>query len=267
MRPQAQRRSAQHDQLLLLAQLGRLAPAVQVALTLPLLIGFVFYVRWLERGIAHLRESKGNIVTIASIAAKHPDAGPLAYTVSKAGVWMLTKVLALELARHKIRVNTIAPGPVDTPGAAERLFPDPMIMEGIRKTIPLRRFATLSPVPGFRRWLERNADKALLGRIADPAWHLGAVPEDLEKQLTRLCAYYLLHAKQDEEPLDPVAFPAVELIKAAGERGWKGSDVAGAEPVERVGQVFGDLIGVPTFDLMALHHVDELTVLQQRDRR
>jgi malonyl-CoA decarboxylase len=69
----------------------------------------------------------------------------------------------------------------------------------------LRRFATLSPVPGFRRWLERNADKALLARIADPAWHVGAVPDDLEKQLTRLCAYYLLHAKQGEEPLDPVA--------------------------------------------------------------
>jgi malonyl-CoA decarboxylase len=74
-----------------------------------------------------------------------------------------------------------------------------------REFAHLRRFATLSPVPGFRRWLERNADKALLGRIADPAWHLGAVPEDLEKQLTRLCAYYLLHAKQAEEPLDPVA--------------------------------------------------------------
>ena len=65
---------------------------------------------------------------------------------AKAGVLALTRTLAVEWARHKIRVNAIAPGPVDTPGAAERLFPDPMIMEGIRKTIPLRRFANLEEI-------------------------------------------------------------------------------------------------------------------------
>ena len=65
---------------------------------------------------------------------------------AKAGVLAMTKTLAVEWARHKIRVNAIAPGPVDTPGASARLFPDPAIIEGIRKTIPLRRFATLEEV-------------------------------------------------------------------------------------------------------------------------
>ena len=65
---------------------------------------------------------------------------------AKAGVLAMTRTLAVEWARHKIRLNAIAPGPVDTPGAAKRLFPDPMIMEGIRKTIPLRRFATLEEI-------------------------------------------------------------------------------------------------------------------------
>lgn len=65
---------------------------------------------------------------------------------AKAGVLALTRTLATEWARHKIRCNAIAPGPVDTPGAAERLFPDPMIMEGIRKTIPARRFANLEEI-------------------------------------------------------------------------------------------------------------------------
>jgi malonyl-CoA decarboxylase len=80
------------------------------------------------------------------------------------------------------------------------------VAEVLKREFPhLRRFATLSPIPGFRRWLEHAADKELLSRIADPAWHLGEVPEELQKQLTRFCAYYLLHAKQAEEPLDAVA--------------------------------------------------------------
>jgi malonyl-CoA decarboxylase len=80
------------------------------------------------------------------------------------------------------------------------------VAEELKREFPhLRRFATLSPVPGLRRWLDRAGDRELLKKIEDPAWHLGEVPEALQKQLTRLCAYYLLHAKQGEEPLDPVA--------------------------------------------------------------
>ncbi len=73
-------------------------------------------------------------------------AGVVHSAAAKAGVLALTRTLAVEWARHKIRVNAFAPGPVDTPGAAERLFPDPMIMEGIRKTIPARRFANLQEI-------------------------------------------------------------------------------------------------------------------------
>ena len=80
------------------------------------------------------------------------------------------------------------------------------VAEELKRELPhLRRFATLSPVPGFRRWLDGVADPALLGRLRDPAWHLGEVTEALQKQLLRLCAYYLLHAKLGLEPLDAVA--------------------------------------------------------------
>jgi malonyl-CoA decarboxylase len=80
------------------------------------------------------------------------------------------------------------------------------VAEELKREFPhLRRFATLSPVPGFRRWLDQTADKTLLEKISDPAWHLGEIPEILQTQLSRLCAYYLLHAKQGEEPVDAVA--------------------------------------------------------------
>jgi malonyl-CoA decarboxylase len=85
------------------------------------------------------------------------------------------------------------------------------VAEELKREFPhLRRFATLSPVPGFRRWLSEAkvpAEKGggLLRRLDDPAWHLGEIPEALERLLTSLCAYYLVHAKQGLEPLDPVA--------------------------------------------------------------
>jgi malonyl-CoA decarboxylase len=80
------------------------------------------------------------------------------------------------------------------------------VAEDLKREFPhLRRFATLSPIPEFRRWLEKNAAPELRERIADPAWHLGEVPDALEKELLRLCAYYLVKAKEGEEPLCPVA--------------------------------------------------------------
>jgi malonyl-CoA decarboxylase len=80
------------------------------------------------------------------------------------------------------------------------------VAEDLKREFPhLRRFATLSPIPGFRRWLEKNADGALLARLQEPAWHLGEVPEAVQKQLLRLCAWYLLRGKKKDEPLDAVA--------------------------------------------------------------
>ena len=72
---------------------------------------------------------------------------------AKAGVLAMTRTLAVEWARHKIRVNAIAPGPVHTAGASEKLFPDEKIEEGIRRTIPLRRFASLEEVADAAAYL------------------------------------------------------------------------------------------------------------------
>jgi 2-dehydro-3-deoxy-D-gluconate 5-dehydrogenase len=59
----------------------------------------------------------GKIVNIASIDALHPTGNLVHYDASKGGVVMVTKALALELGPHKISVNAIAPGAIETPGA------------------------------------------------------------------------------------------------------------------------------------------------------
>lgn len=62
-----------------------------------------------------MAQRQGRIVTIASIAGAIPRLHAAAYGVSKAGVRMFTKCLALELAPYGVTVNAIAPGPTETP--------------------------------------------------------------------------------------------------------------------------------------------------------
>ena len=92
------------------------------------------------------------------------------------------------------------------------------VAEDLGREFPrLKTFATLSPIPGFRTWLAsgtglREGDPshaelaALLAKLDAQDWFKDkARAAEILKQLTRLCAYYLLHVKQDDEPLDAVA--------------------------------------------------------------
>lgn len=81
----------------------------------------------------------GAIVNIASIAAAVPFPGSGEYSVSKAGIVMLTKVLAAELASRGVRVNAIGPGVIETPMTAFLQQAEPM-RQALLAGIPLARF-------------------------------------------------------------------------------------------------------------------------------
>ena len=71
-----------------------------------------------QAALPHLRESTGNIVTVASISGIQGQPWNSAYCASKGGLLLLMKSLAVELAGDGIRVNCVCPGGVDTPLSA-----------------------------------------------------------------------------------------------------------------------------------------------------
>jgi malonyl-CoA decarboxylase len=87
------------------------------------------------------------------------------------------------------------------------------VVEELQAEFPqLKRFSTLSPVPGFRRWLtqqlaeESNPDAALLPELArDGWWHDPEQSEPLRAALMRLCATYLTRRPSPGNRIDPVA--------------------------------------------------------------
>ena len=81
----------------------------------------------------------GRIVSITSGAAFVPTSQSAAYAASKAGLVALTRVLALELAPHRITVNAVAPGLTDT--AQPRSFYSDADLQAIAGRIPAGRIA------------------------------------------------------------------------------------------------------------------------------
>jgi NAD(P)-dependent dehydrogenase (short-subunit alcohol dehydrogenase family) len=112
-------------------------------------------------------ESKrgGTILNVVANYAWTGAAGVVHSASAKAGVVAMTQTLAVEWARHRIRVNAIAPGPVHTEGASARLFPDERIVEGIRQTIPLRRFASHDEVAQAASYLLSDYAAYVTGEV------------------------------------------------------------------------------------------------------
>ncbi len=113
--------------------------------------------RMVETGVG------GSIVNIASILALRVAGAVMPYAVSKAGIVQMTKALALEWARHGIRVNAIAPGYVETELNADFLASEPG--EAMRKRVPLRRFGQLAELSGPLLLLASDAGAYMTGAV------------------------------------------------------------------------------------------------------
>src|SRR5918999_5260966 len=86
------------------------------------------------------RGAGGSIVSILANYVWTGSAGTIHSAAAKAGVMSLTQTLAVEWAQHKIRVNAVAPGPVESAGAARQLWNTPDAVERITRMVPLKRW-------------------------------------------------------------------------------------------------------------------------------
>jgi NAD(P)-dependent dehydrogenase (short-subunit alcohol dehydrogenase family) len=86
------------------------------------------------------RGGGGSIVSILATYAWTGSAGTIHSASAKAGVMAMTQTLAVEWAPHRIRVNAVAPGPIESPGAAKQLWSSPEAVEAIKGRVPLGRW-------------------------------------------------------------------------------------------------------------------------------
>ena len=108
-------------------------------------------------------ETGGVIVTIASELGLRVSKGVLPYAVSKAGLIQMTKALALELAKHNIRVNAIAPGYVETD--LNREFLKSEEAQKMIRNIPQRRPGTVDDLTGPLLLLASDASAYMTGTV------------------------------------------------------------------------------------------------------
>ncbi|HXG56477.1 MAG TPA: 2,4-dienoyl-CoA reductase [Vicinamibacterales bacterium] len=86
------------------------------------------------------RGGGGSIVSILANYVWTGSAGTIHSAAAKAGVMSMTQTLAVEWAKHRIRVNAVAPGPIESPGAAKQLWDSPEAVQRITDMVPLQRW-------------------------------------------------------------------------------------------------------------------------------
>ncbi len=119
----------------------------------------------------------GAIVNIASLNSHVPMYGGVAYTCAKAGVEMLSRNAALELATHRIRVNTVSPGLTDTPLTA------PMkdiagVEAAYMQRIPMQRWGSPDEMAAAALFLASDDASYISGSnlFVDGAWETTGYP-------------------------------------------------------------------------------------------
>ncbi|HWA32980.1 MAG TPA: SDR family oxidoreductase [Cyclobacteriaceae bacterium] len=106
----------------------------------------------------------GSVINMSSIAGDTPDPGLGMYSVSKAALNMLTRVMAKEWAADNIRVNAICPGLIKTK-FSQALWQDENVLKRFMKAVPMGRMGTVEEIAGMALFLVSDASSYCTGGI------------------------------------------------------------------------------------------------------
>ena len=122
-----------------------------------------------------LTKPGASVINISAPQALNPMIAQVHVCAAKAGVDMLTRVLALEWGRYGIRVNSIIPGPIDDTEGMRRLAPTPEARETVRATVPLGRMGETQDIANAALLLSSPAASYISGAVlpVDGGWSLG----------------------------------------------------------------------------------------------
>lgn len=112
-----------------------------------------------------LARGAGSVINVASTNAIDPSPGIAHYCVSKAGVAMLTKALALEWAARQVRVNAVAPGPIETPLTLPILAANPALRKEWEARVPMGRLGAPRDLVGTFVYLAGDASAWVTGQV------------------------------------------------------------------------------------------------------
>jgi NAD(P)-dependent dehydrogenase (short-subunit alcohol dehydrogenase family) len=115
-------------------------------------VNVVGYWRLARACMPHLQDGGGSVVNVASVAGEQPLPGMGVYCVTKAGVLMLTKALAAEVADAGVRVNAIVPGFVKT-SFSQAIWDNEALHEAVLAQTPLQRMAEPEELTGLALYL------------------------------------------------------------------------------------------------------------------
>ncbi|MDN4588179.1 2-deoxy-D-gluconate 3-dehydrogenase [Xenophilus aerolatus] len=113
-----------------------------------------------RRMVAH---GGGSMVHIASISASIPQPYSGAYSVSKAGVKMLSQLLAVELGEHGVRSNVVSPAMIRTP-MSEGIYQDPAVRQRREQIVPAGRISTPADIAGAVLFLASDRASYISGQ-------------------------------------------------------------------------------------------------------
>jgi len=122
-------------------------------------------------------QAGGNIINLSSQVGLNPGTGAGAYSISKAGIIMLTRQMALELAGKNIRVNALAPGIVKTDFNID-LWKNPEAERQISRGVPLGRLAEPEDVARAALFLASDDSAYITGATipVDGGWQVSMTP-------------------------------------------------------------------------------------------